>query len=154
MKKIVSLVVLFLAALFTCGCEKLSEDKHQDFVMMTPDVGNLTFKKLTAQTVDSQYILTARTDVSGDVIDHTWVVMHLSFNKDASIGKVLTLNGISFGPYNTENIYATSLSSGRIYLKNKTDRNVILRFKDVRFTMDWGVYILNGDLTFSIEYFL
>ncbi len=153
MKKIVSLVVLCLAALFTCGCEKLSEDKHQDFVMMTPDVGNLTFKKLTAQSLDGQYILTAKTDMSGDVVGHTWVVMSLSFDKDTRIGEKITINGISFGPYNTENIYATSLSSGRIYLKNKTDRNVILRFKDVRFTMDWGVYILNGDLTFSIEYF-
>ena len=38
---------------------KMSEDENQAFVMMTPDVGKLTFKRLTAQTVDGQYILTA-----------------------------------------------------------------------------------------------
>ena len=136
------------------GCKKLFQDEYQAFVMTTPDVGNLTFKKLSAWDADGQYILNARTDVSGDVIDHTWVVMNLSFDKGTRIGKRITPNSCTFGPYNTEDDYAKALSSGHIYLKNKTETNITLRFKDVCFKMDWGDYRLNGDLTFGIERYL
>ena len=154
MKKIIPLLALCFAALLAYGCKKLSQDERQAFVMTTPDVGNLTFKKLSAQDVDGQYFLNARTDVSGDVIDNTWVVMNLSFDKGTRIGKRITLNSCTFGPYNTEDDYAKALSSGHIYLKNKTETNITLRFKDVCFKMDWGDYRLNGDLTFGIERYL
>ena len=152
MKKIVPLLILCLAALVAYGCEKLSQDEHREFVLTTPDVGNLTFAEKTAQQVnDREYFVCARTKWSEDASSHDKLQLALTFDKDTGIGKRITLNYCSFGPYNFNGLMTDELSGGRIYLKNRTERNIILRFKDVRFTTDWGEYRLNGDLTFGLE---
>ena len=154
MKKIVPLLVLCLTALLAYGCEKMSQDEHQEFVMTTPDVGNLTFEKKTAQHYGNEYIVSATTKGSEDVTVHDHLMLALAFDKNTGIGKRISVNSCTFGPYNNNSLFTNELKSGHIYLKNKTERNIILRFKDVCFTTDWGDYRLNGDLTFSIEYFL
>ena len=155
MKKIVPLIVLCLTALLAYGCEKMSQDEHQEFVMTTPDVGNLTFAEKTAQQVnDREYFVCARTKWSEDDSAHDKLQLALIFDKDTGIGKRITVNYCSFGPYNVNDLMTDELSGGRIYLKNVTERNIILRFKNVRFTTDWGEYGLNGDLTFAMSHTL
>lgn len=47
--------------------------------------------------------------------------------------------------------YVDKISGGEIYLKEKTERVITLRFKDVCFTTDRGEYWLRGDLTFMLK---
>ena len=48
MKKLTTLLILCVLALVAYDCEKVSLDDYQEFVMTTPDVGNLSFESLDA----------------------------------------------------------------------------------------------------------
>lgn len=147
MKKMTTLFVLCVSALLAYDCEKVSLDDYQEFVMTTPDVGNLTFETLNAIFQDDEYYVSAMTGRKQSW-DDLWLT--LSFNKGTSIGSKIKVNNCFFGIM-TNAPYTNMLSSGQIYLKAKTENSISLRFINVRFTTDRGDYRLNGDLSFSIN---
>lgn len=147
MKKKTALFVLCVSALLAYDCEKVSLDDYQEFVMTTPDVGNLTFETLNAIFQDDEYYVSAMTGRKQSW-DDLWLT--LSFNKGTSIGSKIKVNNCFFGIM-TNAPYTNMLSSGQIYLKAKTENSISLRFINVRFTTDRGDYRLSGDLSFSIN---
>ena len=146
MKKLTTLLILCVMALVAYDCEKVSLDDYQEFVMTTPDVGNLSFESLNATYLDNGCYVSAITDRKQGA-DILWLT--LSFDKDTSIGNRTKLRSCSFGPF-MNSPYADKMSGGEIYLKEKTEKVITLRFKDVCFTTDRGEYRLRGDLTFIL----
>ena len=64
-------------------------------------------------------------------------------------GGAISISACFFGPYGLNGSYASHPSGGKVFLKEKKDKNLVLRFKDIRFILDEGEYQLNGDLTFT-----
>lgn len=146
MKKLTTLLILCVSAMLEYGCEKVSLHDYQEFVMTTPDAGNLAFESLNATYQDKDCYISAITDRKQGV-DNLWLT--LSFDKDSTIGSRIKLRSCSFGPF-MNSPYADKMSGGKVYLKEKTEKIITLRFNDVCFTTDRGEYRLRGDLTFVL----
>ncbi len=62
MKKLTTLLILCVSAILAYDCEKVSLDDYQEFVMTTPDAGNLAFESLNATYQDKECYISAITD--------------------------------------------------------------------------------------------
>lgn len=153
MKRIALLSVCFVSLIFI-GCDKknsnaeMGGEAEQPFVMKAPDAGNLPFETLSANIIDGQYFVSALTEKKEGI---TVLMMGFSFAESAKTGEVLTIGNCFLGPYNVNASYATHPSGGRVFLKEKKDNNLVLRFEEIRFVIDQGEYQLNGDLSFATE---
>lgn len=75
-------------------------------------------------------------------------MMAFSFDERTKAGEAISIGACFFGPYGLNGLYASQPSGGKVFLKEKRENNLVLRFKDIRFIVDDGEYQLNGDLTF------
>lgn len=83
-----------------------------------------------------------------EIAAHPFLLMAFSFNEHTKAGEAISINSCFFGPYGLNGLYATQPSGGKVFLKEKRENNLVLRFKGIRFFLDDGEYQLNGDLTF------
>lgn len=151
MKRITILIVCF-TSLIIIGCDKkisnteMGDEAEQPFVMKTPNMGNLPFETLAETKIDGQYFISALTlKKEGNAV----IMMAFSFIDSAKTGDAISFNNCYFGPYGINDLYTTQPSGGTVFLKEKREDNLVLRFKDIRFIIEQGEYQLNGDLTFS-----
>lgn len=150
MKRIALLLICF-ASLIIIGCDKknsnteMVDDTEQPFIMKTPSTGNLPFETLTVTKDEGQYYISAFTVKKEGT---TVLLMAFSFDEHTKAGEAISINSCFFGPYGLNGLYATQPSGGKVFLKEKRENNLVLRFKDIRFILDDGEYQLNGDLTF------
>ncbi len=151
MKRIALLSICFVSLIFI-GCEKnnsnteIADDAEQPFVMKTPNTGNLLFETLTVTRDSGQYYISALTEKKEGV---SVLMMTLSFDEHTRAGEAISISACFFGPYGLNGLYASQPSGGKVFLKEKRENNLVLRFKDIRFIIDQGEYQLNGDLSFS-----
>ena len=150
MKRIALLLICF-ASLIIIGCDKknsnteMVDDTEQPFIMKTPSTGNLPFETLTVTKNEGQYYISAFTVKKEGT---TVLLMAFSFDEHTKAGEAISINSCFYGPYGLNGLYATQPSGGKVFLKEKRENNLVLRFKDIRFILDDGEYQLNGDLTF------
>ncbi len=150
MKRIALLLICF-ASLIIIGCDKknsnteMVDDTEQPFIMKTPSTGNLPFETLTVTKDEGQYYISAFTVKKEGT---TVLLMAFSFDEHTKAGEAISINSCFYGPYGLNGLYATQPSGGKVFLKEKRENNLVLRFKDIRFILDDGEYQLNGDLTF------
>ena len=150
MKRIALLLICF-ASLIIIGCDKknsnteMVDDTEQPFIMKTPSTGNLPFETLTVTKNEGQYYISAFTVKKEGT---TVLLMAFSFDEHTKAGEAISINSCFYGPYGLNGLYATQPSEGKVFLKEKRENNLVLRFKDIRFILDDGEYQLNGDLTF------
>lgn len=150
MKRIALLLICF-ASLIIIGCDKknsnteMVDDTEQPFIMKTPSTGNLPFETLTVTKNEGQYYISAFTVKKEGT---TVLLMAFSFDEHTKAGESISINSCFYGPYGLNGLYATQPSGGKVFLKEKRENNLVLRFKDIRFILDDGEYQLNGDLTF------
>lgn len=145
MKHVLALLLVLSGVFTTIACQKIDGD--QPFVMTSPDAGNKTFGYKVFSVQENLLNAYARTNEAniGDVIR-----LLITFN-NTGIGKKITLKGCSFGFEDVNGEVLTSkLTSGSILLKDKTEDRIVLRFKEVGFTLYNGDYRLNGDLTYEL----
>ena len=151
MKRIALLSICF-ASLIIIGCDKknsnteIVDDAEQPFVMKTPHTGNLSFETLTVTENGGQYYISALTENKEGV---SVLMMTFSFDEHTKAGEAISISACYFGPYGFNGSYASQPSGGKVFLKEKRENNLVLRFKDIRFILDEGEYQLNGDLTFK-----
>lgn len=150
MKRIALLLICF-ASLIIIDCDKknsnteMVDDTEQPFIMKTPSMGNLPFETLTVTKDEGQYYISAFTVKKEGT---TVLLMAFSFDEHTKAGEAISINSCFYGPYGLNGLYATQPSGGKVFLKEKRENNLVLRFKDIRFILDDGEYQLNGDLTF------
>ena len=150
MKRIALFLICF-ASLIIIGCDKknsntdMADEAEQPFVMKTPKTGNLPFETLTVNQDGGQYYISALTEKKEGV---SVLMMAFSFDERTKAGEALSIGACFFGPYGLNGLYASQPSGGKVFLKEKRENNLVLRFKDIRFILDDGEYQLNGDLTF------
>ena len=150
MKRITLLFVCF-ASLIIIGCDKkisnteMGDETEQPFVMKTPKTGNLPFETLTVNQDGGQYYISALTEKKEGV---SVLMMAFSFDERTKAGEAISIGACFFGPYGLNGLYASQPSGGKVFLKEKRENDLVLRFKDIRFILDDGEYQLNGDLTF------
>ena len=124
----------------------IADEAEQPFVMKTPNSGNLPFETLTVTQDGGQYYVSALTkEKEGASV----LMMAFSFDERTNTGEAISISACFFGPYGLNGSYASHPSGGKVFLKEKKDKNLVLRFKDIRFILDEGEYQLNGDLTFT-----
>ena len=118
-------------------------------VMTTPDAGNLTFSThVFADDGSGLYDVIAFT---GGKKVSDFITLVFLFDKKTSVGEEIALQNCHFGlslSSNSED-YASELTSGHIYLKDKSSNRLILQFKDACFTTVRGEYRLSGNLTLT-----
>ena len=117
--------------------------------MTTPDAGNLTFTThVFADDGSGQYDVIAFT---GGKKVNDFVTLVFLFDKKTGVGEEITLKNCHFGLSHSSNLddYASELTSGHIYLKDKSSKRLILQFKEACFTTARGEYRLHGDLTLT-----
>ena len=150
MKRIALLLICFASPIII-GCDKknsnteMVDDTEQPFIMKTPSTGNLPFETLTVTKNEGQYYISAFTVKKEGT---TVLLMAFSFDEHTKAGESISINSCFYGPYGLNGLYATQPSGGKVFLKEKRENNLVLRFKDIRFMLDDGEYQLNGDLTF------
>ena len=150
MKRIALLLICFASPIII-GCDKknsnteMVDDTEQPFIMQTPNTGNLPFETLTVTKNEGQYYISAFTVKKEGT---TVLLMAFSFVEHTKAGESISINSCFYGPYGLNGLYATQPSGGKVFLKEKRENNLVLRFKDIRFILDDGEYQLNGDLTF------
>ena len=84
--------------------------------------------------------------VSVVTADRTIQLSVAAFN-DTKVGKELNLKGVYFGvPQMSDSDNYTYSFTGRMILKEKTGNKVVIRFKNVRFSIPSGNYHLNGTM--------
>lgn len=75
--------------------------------------------------------------------------------KDDSMtaGSVPVISRLDFGIMYSNNSedYTSKIESGKVYVKERSDDMVVLRFKKVCFKIAAGRYIFNGDITFPLR---
>jgi hypothetical protein len=144
MKRFVHLFLASLALLMMSGCERLPS--VNSLVMTTPDAGNLTFSThVFADDGSDLYDVIAFT--GGKKVSDV-ITLFFLFDKKTSVGEEIALQNCHFGlslSSNSED-YASELTSGHIYLKDKSSNRLILQFKDACFTTVRGEYRLSGNL--------
>ena len=151
MKRIALFLICF-ASLIIIGCDKknsntdMADEAEQPFVMKTPKTGNLPFETLTVNQDGGQYHISALTEKKEGV---SVLMMAFSFDERTKAGEAISIGACFFGPYGLNGSYASQPSGGKVFLKEKRENNLVLRFKDIRFILDDGEYQLNGDLTFT-----
>ena len=147
MKRSVYLFLTCLAFLMMSGCERFPS--VSSLVMTTPDAGNLTFSThVFADDGNGLYDVIAFT--GGKKVDDFVTLMFL-FDKETGVGEEIILKNCNFGLSHSSNSedYASGLTSGHIYLKDKSSDRLILQFKDACFTTARGEYRLSGNLTLT-----
>ena len=150
MKRIALFLICF-ASLIIIGCDKknsntdMADEAEQPFVMKTPKTGILPFETLTVNQDGGQYSISALTEKKEGV---SVLMMAFSFDERTKAGEAISIGACFFGPYGLNGLYASQPSGGKVFLKEKRENNLVLRFKDIRFILDDGEYQLNGDLTF------
>ena len=147
MKRSIHLFLACLAFWMMSGCERFPSGNS--FVMTTPDAGNLTFTThVFADDGSGQYDVIAFT--GGKKVDD-FVTLAFLFDKQTGVGEEITLKNCHFGLSHSSNSedYANGLTSGHIYLKDKSSSRLILQFKDACFTTARGEYRLSGNLTLT-----
>lgn len=151
MKRIALFLICF-ASLIIIGCDKknsntdMADEAEQPFVMKTPKTGNLPFETLTVNQDGGQYYISALTEKKEGV---SVLMMSFSFDERTKAGEAISIGACFFGPYGLNGLYASQPSGGKVFLKEKRENNLVLRFKDMRFILDEGEYQLNGDLSFK-----
>ena len=148
----IALLLICFASLIIIGCDKknsnteMVDDTEQPFIMKSPSTGNLPFETLTVTKNEGQYYISAFTVKKEGT---TVLLMAFSFDEHTKAGEAISINSCFFGPYGLNGLYATQPSGGKVFLKEKRENNLVLRFKDIRFILDDGEYQLNGDLSFK-----
>ena len=149
MKRFVHLFFACLAFLMMSGCERFPS--VNSFVMTTPDAGNLTFSThVFADDGSGQYDVIAFT---GGKKVNDFVSLMFLFDKQTGVGEEIALKNCHFGLSHSSNSedYASGLTSGHIYLKDKSSNRLILQFKEACFTTARGEYRLSGNLTLTAQ---
>lgn len=144
MKRFAHLFLASLALLMMSGCERLPS--VNSLVMTTPDAGNLTFSThVFADDGSDLYDVIAFT--GGKKVSDC-ITLFFLFDKKTSVGEEIALQNCHFGLSLSSNWedYASELTSGHIYLKDKSSNRLILQFKDACFTTVRGEYRLSGNL--------
>lgn len=147
MKRFVHLFLACLAFLMMSGCERFPS--QNSLVMTTPDAGNLTFSThVFADDGSGLYDVIA---ITGGKKEHDCVSLMFLFDKQTSVGEEIILKNCNFGLFHSSNSedYTNGLTSGHIYLKDKSSNRLILQFKEACFTTVRGEYRLSGNLTLT-----
>ena len=147
MRRFVHLFLAGLVILMASGCERFP--LANSFVMTTPDAGNLTFSTCHfADDGSGRYDVIAMT---GGKKENDSVSLMFLFDKETGVGEEITLLNCNFGLIfsSNSNDYASELTSGHIYLKDKSSDRLVLQFKDACFTTARGEYRLRGNLTLT-----
>jgi len=147
MKRFIHLFLASLALLTMSGCERFPS--VNSLVMTTPDAGNLTFSThIFSDDGSGQYDVIA---ITGGKKEHDCVSLMFLFDKQTGVGEEIILKNCSFGLFHSSNSedYASGLTCGHIYLKDKSSNRLVLQFKDACFTTVRGQYRLSGNLTLT-----
>ena len=133
MKRIALFLICF-ASLIIIGCDKknsntdMADEAEQPFVMKTPKTGNLPFETLTVNQDGGQYYISALTEKKEGV---SVLMMALSFDERTKAGEAISIGACFFGTYGLNGLYASQPSGGKVFLKEKRENNLVLRFKDI-----------------------
>ena len=147
MKRFAHLFLACLVISMTSGCERFPS--VNSLVVTTPDAGNLTFTThVFADDGSGLYDVIA---ITGGKKVNDFVSLMFLFDKQTGVGEEITLKNCHFGLSHSSNSddYASGLTSGHIYLKDKSSNRLILQFKDACFTTVRGEYRLSGNLTLT-----
>ena len=150
MKKTTLLLLSLFAVLLLGGCSKSSVSGSEPFVVSTPDVGRLTTVSHPSFYETGNGLIDAISFIGGKKVDDS-VMLSLSFDDHLSTGEDLKIDrcyfGLHFSSIGTDS--TDRIASGRILLKEQSERRIVIRFIDLVFKTGRGDYRLNGDLTFK-----
>lgn len=136
---------IMLACLMGCG-------KHRDlareipFEMSGPD-GAMTLEASyypSPSDVPGCFGVISHTD-GKDVFSSIWLDFYTQEN--SKIGEDLVFQNLMFGaPLSSDSREYANSYTGKMILREKTGKRVVIRMEDVHFSIQHGEYILNGDL--------
>ena len=85
------------------------------------------------------------------VYNSIFLSMYLN-EKSLVVGKKPVIERFSFGlPLSSDSRDYAGLDSGHIYVKERHDNLIVLRFDNALFELVHGTYRLHGDLSFSLK---
>ena len=155
MKKILLFFLIAVAVLGFSGCSTMDPDDDSSFISTFRLEGPDGVMPLA---VAGYYIRFADPgnpdfDDPGNVFhvdvltaDRT-IQLSVAALNDTKVGKELNLTGVYFGvPQMSDSDNYTYSFTGRMILKEKTGEKVVIRFKNVRFSIPSGNYHLNGTM--------
>ena len=151
--RVLTLLALAVSLLLVPSCNKESNEEDEDtsnstLTITLPNkneviVENAQFIQGASENDDS-YIMGALIDKDNFIFISWTLVFNLT---NQTVGKDMIFNRVSFGnPSSSSTQYQTDKFQGQIYLNEVTDTGIIIRMKNVRFTIADGTYLFNGKL--------
>ena len=161
-KYLFSLISVAMVLLMTSCANLIFEDLDLDmdyddldeFVCVTADGSKIKFEDFDYEHVASfnpdYCCVSAKEDLKA------WNPVYLSFafKKDILPGEELKLDGSGdlFGCYfSSSALNHTSTYTGKMILKAKSNKAVVISMQNVKFSIKEGDYILNGDMVFKAK---
>lgn len=158
-------VSLFLVAtalsVSNCGSSASLISGDQMLILETPYPNDHSFHRAIATEIEHRAIATEIEDgfkVASDwgrgEFDSNTIRIEFSIDHDIKVGHEVPMEHCYFGyPYSSNFDDKTfTIKSGHVYLKSRTDDQIVVRFKNACFSLSADRdYLLNGDLSFSIS---
>ena len=151
--RVLTVLALAVSVILAPSCNKVSNEEEEDTSNSTLTITLPNKKEVIIENAqyipgaseqDDSYIMGALID-KDNFISISWTLVFKLNNQ--TLGKDMTFNRVSFGnPSSSSSQYQTDKFQGQIYLDEVTDTAIIIRMKNVRFTIADGTYLFNGKL--------
>lgn len=130
----------------------LEAGELQDFSMIKEDGSNIKFEEIVydpcLESSPGNCFVNAHEDLK------SWNVAYLSitFKSDLLPGQEIIPEKIRFGHYFSSDYWNHVFNyTGKMTLKAKSDKCVVISMENVKFSLKDGDYVLNGDLVAKVE---
>ena len=122
------------------------------FFPVLNEIMRVLFHRAIATEIEDGFMVAS--DWGRGEFDSNTIRIEFSIDHDIKVGHEVPMEHCYFGYPCSSNIdYNTfTIKSGHVYLKSRTDDQIVVRFKNACFSLSAdGDYLLNGDLSFSIS---
>lgn len=149
-------VSLFLVAtalsVSNCGSSASLISGDQMLILGKPYPNDHSFHRAIATEIEDGFKVAS--DWGRGEFDSNTIRIEFSIDNDIKVGHEVPMEHCYFGYPCSSNIddNTFTIKSGHVYLKSRTDDQIVVRFKNACFSLSAdGDYLLNGDLSFSIS---